>query len=98
MNELSLNKSLSRFALIAIALLSIVVLLLLLRYVLVQLFVALIIAAGMSPLVSAVGRRPRAMSRILRRGRLVYRLPSATEDFRERNSVRPVVVLASQMA
>ena len=54
MNELSLNKSLSRFALIAIALLSIVVLLLLLRYVLVQLFVALIIAAGMSPLVSAV--------------------------------------------
>ena len=54
LNEHSLNKSLLRFALIAMTLLIAIVLGLVLRWVLVQLFVAIIIAASMAPLVSAL--------------------------------------------
>ena len=54
MNELSLNRSLSRFAVVGISLVALALLAIFLKFVLVQLFVAIIIAAGMSPLVAAM--------------------------------------------
>ena len=75
MNELSLNRSLSRFAVVGISLVAVALLAIFLKFVLVQLFVAIIIAAGMSPLVAAMTdpertrgwrwRPPRALAVLL---------------------------------
>ena len=72
MTELTLTRALFRGMLLVLALIALVLLVLWLRYVLVQLFVAMIVAAGMAPLVAAVSdpertrgwrwRPPRAMT------------------------------------